>query len=76
MWFVQYLHDDLDLGDGVGWTIISDQQKVMRYMVFFFNLRLNPTHDYLMFTVNEIDVVICCLRSYGCNCTLLTASGA
>lgn len=27
-WFIELLRDDLSLGDGRGYTIISDQQKV------------------------------------------------
>lgn len=27
-WFLSLLIKDLDIGDGQGWTIISDQQKV------------------------------------------------
>jgi len=27
-WFLQFLHEDLEMSEGHGWTIISDQQKV------------------------------------------------
>jgi len=31
-WFTQFMQDDLEIGDGHGWTIISDQQKVNLYL--------------------------------------------
>lgn len=40
-WFIGLLRDDLDLGDGTRFTIISDQQKVHKitqiYVYFNFN---------------------------------------
>ncbi|CAN1130545.1 hypothetical protein LINPERHAP2_LOCUS26205 [Linum perenne] len=28
-WFITILQEELNLGDGSGWSIISDQQKVL-----------------------------------------------
>lgn len=35
-WFLELIKDDLELGDGTGYTIISDQQKVSFYHVPFY----------------------------------------
>lgn len=34
-WFISLMQDDLDLADGIGLSIISDQQKVVFSMLFF-----------------------------------------
>lgn len=35
-WFLMLLQDDLDLGNGYGYTFISDQQKVLLYIYYIF----------------------------------------
>ena len=35
-WFIQLLAKDMDLNDGFGWTIITNQQKVSSSFSFFF----------------------------------------
>lgn len=38
-WFIQLLVGDLEDNDGVRWTIINDQQKVINYKSFYFFLK-------------------------------------
>lgn len=33
-WFLSLLAEDLNINDGYGWTVITDQQKVDSYMPF------------------------------------------
>ena len=44
MWFIGLLQHDLRLEDGKGWTVITDQQKVMNFFYLcymFISLRLH-----------------------------------
>ncbi|CAN1197467.1 hypothetical protein LINPERPRIM_LOCUS15237 [Linum perenne] len=34
-WFMNIIQEELNLGDGTGWSIISDQQKVVNFLYYF-----------------------------------------
>lgn len=36
-WFFEHLFSDLNISDGLGWTFMSDKQKVKFYFILFFS---------------------------------------
>ena len=53
-WFIDQLRTDLNIGEGLGWSIISDMQKVWfnLFIMLFYIINLNLILDKSILFIN------------------------